>query len=64
MSANYEQLGKFYLGKEYSLSDDELLDPLVLYDSQDLTTHAMIVGMTGSGKPACGLCPAGCLYGS
>ncbi|MEO1402869.1 MAG: DUF87 domain-containing protein [Cyanobacteria bacterium J06635_1] len=55
MSANYEQLGKFYLGKEYSLRDEALLDPLVLYDSQDLTTHAMIVGMTGSGKTGLGI---------
>ncbi|NEQ50650.1 MAG: DUF87 domain-containing protein [Leptolyngbya sp. SIO3F4] len=55
MSADYEQLGKFYLGKEYSLQDKELLEPLVLYDSQDLTTHAMIVGMTGSGKTGLGM---------
>lgn len=55
MSADYEQLGKFYLGKEYSLQGKELLEPLVLYDSQDLTTHAMIVGMTGSGKTGLGI---------
>ncbi len=55
MSADYEQLGQFYLGKEYSLQGKELLDPLVLYDSQDLTTHAMIVGMTGSGKTGLGI---------
>ncbi|MBX2863359.1 MAG: DUF87 domain-containing protein [Leptolyngbyaceae cyanobacterium MAG.088] len=55
MTADYEQLGKFYLGREYSLNDGELLEPLVLYDSQDLTTHAMIVGMTGSGKTGLGI---------
>ena len=31
-------------------------DDLVLYDSKDLTTHAVCVGMTGSGKT--GLCLA------
>ncbi len=55
MTTDYEQLGKFYLGKEYSLQDNELLEQLVLYDSQDLTTHAMIVGMTGSGKTGLGI---------
>ncbi|MEL7333010.1 MAG: DUF87 domain-containing protein [Cyanobacteria bacterium J06560_2] len=55
MAENYEQLGKFYLGKEYSLEEGEPLEPLVLYDSPDLTTHAMIVGMTGSGKTGLGI---------
>ena len=39
---DFEKLGVFYLGKH----DDEPL----LYDSKDLTTHGVIVGMTGSGK--------------
>jgi hypothetical protein len=50
----YEKLGVFYLGR--------LLDPAtgkagaepLLYDARDLTTHAVCVGMTGSGKT--GLC--------
>lgn len=50
----YEKLGAFYLGREYDLSTREMLDNLYLYDSKDLTTHAMCVGMTGSGKT--GLC--------
>lgn len=50
----YEKLGAFYLGREYSLEDGEMLPPPVLYDSKDLTTHAVCVGMTGSGKT--GLC--------
>jgi len=50
----YEKLGAFYLGREYSLADSEMLPPPVLYDSKDLTTHAVCVGMTGSGKT--GLC--------
>jgi hypothetical protein len=51
---NFEQLGLFYLGKEYSLARGETNDNLVLYDSRHLTTHAVCVGMTGSGKT--GLC--------
>jgi len=51
---DYEKLGAFYLGKEYSLEKQQLLDRLVMYDSRDLTTHAICIGMTGSGKT--GLC--------
>ena len=51
---NFEQLGLFYLGKEYDLGRRETTDQLVLYDSRHLTTHAVCVGMTGSGKT--GLC--------
>ncbi len=50
----YEKLGAFYLGKEYDLEAGECRDDLILYDSKDLTTHAVCVGMTGSGKT--GLC--------
>ncbi|MCH9654640.1 MAG: ATP-binding protein [Planctomycetes bacterium] len=50
----YEKLGAFYLGREYDLPNREIKDDLVLYDSKDLTTHAVCVGMTGSGKT--GLC--------
>ncbi len=52
---DYEKLGVFYLGKRYDL-DKKRPDPddLLLYDAKDLTTHAICVGMTGSGKT--GLC--------
>jgi len=50
----YEKLGAFYLGREYDLQNGTVKDDLVLYDSKDLTTHAVCVGMTGSGKT--GLC--------
>ena len=50
----FEKLGAFYLGQEYDLSKGERLDRLVMYDARDLTTHAVCVGMTGSGKT--GLC--------
>lgn len=52
---DYEKLGQFYLGRTYDLSGAAAADgDLVLYDSRDLTTHAVCVGMTGSGKT--GLC--------
>jgi hypothetical protein len=51
---DFEKLGVFYLGKEYDLSRQALKENFVLYDSKDLTTHAVCVGMTGSGKT--GLC--------
>jgi hypothetical protein len=54
MNTDYEKLGAFYLGREYDPAANALKDNLVLYDSQDLTTHAVCVGMTGSGKT--GLC--------
>ena len=49
----YEKLGAFYLGR---VVDDNGKDTAeqVLYDARDLTTHAVCVGMTGSGKT--GLC--------
>src|SRR5512136_1518565 len=51
---DYEKLGVFYLGREYDLGAKKLQDNLILYDSRDLVTHAVVVGMTGSGKT--GLC--------
>ncbi len=53
---SYELLGKFYLGRTYDLAARELKDENLLYDSKDMVTHAMCVGMTGSGKT--GLCLA------
>ncbi|MGV6852984.1 MAG: helicase HerA domain-containing protein [bacterium] len=51
----YEKLGTFYLGKSYDLDSREQKDDLILYDSKDLTTHAVIIGMTGSGKTGLGI---------
>ncbi len=51
---DYEKLGVFYLGKEYDLDAKKIQEDLILYDSRDLVTHAVCVGMTGSGKT--GLC--------
>lgn len=52
---DYETLGAFYLGKQFDLSSGQVHDDLVLYDAKDLTTHAVIVGMTGSGKTGLGV---------
>lgn len=51
---DYEKLASFYLGKEYDAETGKITDNLILYDARDLTTHALCVGMTGSGKT--GLC--------
>lgn len=53
---DFEKLGVFYLGREYDLAARKSRQNLLLYDSRDLTTHAVCVGMTGSGKT--GLCLA------
>jgi len=52
---DFEKLGAFYLGKRYDADADKLTEDLVLYDSKDLTTHAVIIGMTGSGKTGLGI---------
>jgi hypothetical protein len=51
---DYEKLGAFYLGRTVDPDTSDVRDELLLYDAKDLTTHAVCVGMTGSGKT--GLC--------
>jgi len=51
---DFEKLGVFYLGRQYDPDSKKLKEDLLLYDSKDLVTHAVCVGMTGSGKT--GLC--------
>src|SRR5688572_25092327 len=51
---DFEKLGVFYLGKPYDPERRAPGEGYVLYDSKDLLTHAVCVGMTGSGKT--GLC--------
>ena len=53
---DFEKLGVFYLGRGYDLAAGKPREDLLLYDAKDLTTHAVCVGMTGSGKT--GLCLA------
>jgi hypothetical protein len=50
-----ERLASFYLGTEYDLAKGQTLDSLVHYDARDLTTHAVVLGMTGSGKTGLGI---------
>jgi hypothetical protein len=54
VAIDYEKLGVFYLGKRFDPTVQKVTDEPILYDSKDLTTHGMCVGMTGSGKT--GLC--------
>jgi hypothetical protein len=51
---DFEKLGVFYLGRLYDIQNKSPLEDLLLYDSRDLVTHAICIGMTGSGKT--GLC--------
>src|SRR5262245_2588717 len=53
---DFEKLGVFYLGRLCDPKTGKPRDDLLLYDSKDLVTHAVCVGMTGSGKT--GLCLA------
>ncbi len=46
--------GDFYLGRVVDSATGETTDEKLLFDPDDLTTHSVIVGMTGSGKT--GLC--------
>src|SRR6476661_5226990 len=55
-AADFEKLGVFYLGRPYDWQQKKGQDGALLYDSKDLVTHAVCVGMTGSGKT--GLCLA------
>jgi hypothetical protein len=52
---DFEKLGLFYLGRRRDLDTRTTLEDLVLYDSRDLVTHALVVGMTGSGKTGLGI---------
>lgn len=47
---------EFYFGQAYDLANKAIIpDKLTFYDPSDLTTHAMITGMTGSGKTGMGI---------
>lgn len=54
IKAPLEKLGSFYLGARYDTTTKTVTDEVVNYDARDLCTHAVCVGMTGSGKT--GLC--------
>src|SRR5688572_31548411 len=52
--SDIDQIGSFYLGRRHDLANGTTHAEPLIYDSKDLTTHAVCVGMTGSGKT--GLC--------
>ncbi len=51
----FEKLGLFYLGAAIDRSGELQIDHPILYDARDLTTHAVALGMTGSGKTGLGI---------
>ena len=51
----YEKLGLFYLGKEIDKSTMQASETLTLLKNKNFTTHAAIIGMTGSGKTGLGV---------
>ena len=52
---DYEKLGLFYLGRPVDPVSGKVLPEPLLYDSRDLVTHAVCLGMTGSGKTGLGI---------
>lgn len=51
----FEKLGLFYLGKLYNAETSKVRDDFLLYSSKNFTTHAICLGMTGSGKTGLGI---------
>jgi len=50
MQETYEKLGLFYLGKDIDKTTMEPTEALTLLKNKNFSTHAAIIGMTGSGK--------------
>ena len=55
MQEIYEKLGLFYLGKDVNKENLEATEVLTLLKNKNFTTHAAIIGMTGSGKTGLGV---------
>jgi len=55
MDKIFEKLGIFYLGKDYDPNLVEPTDTPTLVKSKHFTTHAAVIGMTGSGKTGLGI---------
>ena len=55
MQEIYEKLGLFYLGKDVDKNTMDATDALTLLKNKNFTTHATIIGMTGSGKTGLGV---------
>ncbi|PIE02873.1 MAG: hypothetical protein CSA81_05060 [Acidobacteria bacterium] len=52
---SFEKLDLFYLGKEKNIQTGEDTAYPLLYKNKNLTTHAVVIGMTGSGKTGLGV---------
>jgi len=55
MVETYEKLGLFYLGKDVDKDTQQATEALTLLKNKNFTTHATIIGMTGSGKTGLGV---------
>ena len=55
MQEIYEKLGLFYLGKDVDKTTQNATEALTLLKNKNFTTHAAIIGMTGSGKTGLGI---------
>ncbi|HIQ27390.1 MAG TPA: DUF87 domain-containing protein [Sulfurovum sp.] len=55
MQEIYEKLGLFYLGKDVDKATMDASEALTLLKNKNFTTHAAIIGMTGSGKTGLGV---------
>ena len=51
----YEKLGLFYIGRDVDKHTQEATQALTLLKNKNFTTHAAIIGMTGSGKTGLGI---------
>ena len=51
----YEKLGLFYIGQDVDKQTLNTTDALTLLKNKNFTTHAAIIGMTGSGKTGLGI---------
>ena len=51
----YEKAGLFYLGKDVGDEEGDSIDVPTLLKNKNFTTHAAIIGMTGSGKTGLGI---------
>ncbi|MEE9326201.1 MAG: DUF87 domain-containing protein [Cocleimonas sp.] len=51
----FEKLGLFYLGKDIDKQSLAATEALTLLKNKNFTTHATIIGMTGSGKTGLGV---------
>jgi len=55
MHEMYEKLGLFYVGKDVDKETLQTTEALTLLKNKNFTTHAAIIGMTGSGKTGLGI---------